>query len=83
MKALVNARYGYHQAAAAYLGSADVTVKLPNVSGGTITADKEKYQWGDMVTLTATPDKGYALASLVVRKDGQPIAVCERYSFLA
>ena len=83
MKALVNAMYGYHQAAAAYLGSADVTVKLPNVSGGTITADKEKYQWGDIVTLTATPDKGYALASLVVRKDGQPIAVCERYSFLA
>ena len=83
MKALVNAMYGYHQAAAAYLSSADVTVKLPNVSGGTITADKEKYQWGDMVTLTATPDKGYALASLVVRKDGKPIAVCERYSFLA
>ena len=83
IKALVNAMYGYHQAAAAYLSSAGVTVKLPNVSGGTITADKEKYQWGDIVTLTATPDKGYALASLVVRKDGQPIAVCERYSFLA
>ena len=83
MKALVNAMYGYHQAAAAYLGSADVTVKLPNVSGGTITADKEKYQWGDMVTLTAKPDKGYALASLVVRKDGQPIDICDRYCFLA
>ena len=83
MKALVNAMYGYHRAAAAYLGSADVTVKLPSVSGGTITADKEKYQWGDLVTLTAAPDKGYALASLAVKKDGQPIDLFDRYSFIA
>ena len=41
-------------------------IQLPEVEGGTVTADRAAARQGTEVTLTVTPDEGFALASLTV-----------------
>ena len=41
-------------------------IQLPEVEGGTVTADLAAARQGTEVTLTVTPDEGFALASLAV-----------------
>ena len=41
-------------------------IQLPEVEGGTVTADRATARQGTEVTLTVTPDEGFALASLTV-----------------
>ena len=41
-------------------------IQLPEVEGGTVTADRAAARQGTEVTLTVTPDEGFALASLAV-----------------
>ena len=89
MKALVKAMYGYHEAAVAYVNQCGATVKLPDVTGGTVTTNQNVYQSGQTVTITATPDEGYNLTALTVTKDGQSVDIGEvafaggEYSFVA
>lgn len=46
----------------------DYNVTLPtDLVGGTVTADKTSAKYGDTVTLTATPDSGFALRFLSVK----------------
>ena len=60
----------------------DANLNIAETVNGTVTAGQENYQVGDTVILTVTPDAGYALKSLVVKKDGQPVAVSSNYSFV-
>lgn len=56
----------------------DYTVTAPGtITGGSVSADKTTgVHIGDTVTLTVTPDAGYALTSLTVNDgDGNPVAV--------
>ena len=41
-------------------------IQLPEVEGGTVTADRTTARQGTEVTLTVTPDEGFALDSLTV-----------------
>ena len=41
-------------------------IQLPEVEGGTVTADRATARQGTEVALTVTPDEGFALASLAV-----------------
>ena len=41
-------------------------IQLPEVKGGTVTADRAAARQGTEVALTVTPDEGFALASLAV-----------------
>ena len=41
-------------------------IQLPEVEGGTVTADRAAARQGTEVALTVTPDEGFALASLAV-----------------
>ena len=41
-------------------------IQLPEVEGGTVTADRATARQGTEVTLTVTPDEGFALDSLTV-----------------
>ena len=89
MRALLNAMYGYYEAASAYVADNSVEISLPVVSNGTISANKSVYRFGETVTLTATPADGYNLKSLTVKKDGQAIDIGAvkiaggNYSFVA
>ena len=89
MRALLNAMYGYYEAASAYVADNSVEISLPMVSNGTISANKSVYRFGETVTLTATPANGYNLKSLTVKKDGQAIDIGAikiaggNYSFVA
>ena len=60
----------------------EVKLTILEMVNGTVTANQQTYQVGDTAILTVTPDAGYALKSLVVRKDGQPVALSGRYSFV-
>ena len=42
-------------------------VTITNVTGGTVTTDKEKTTYGETVTLTIAPTSGYQLNSLAVK----------------
>ncbi len=77
LKALVNAMYGYYEAAFAYVNQHGAIIKLPNVNGGTVAANQDVYQIGETITVTATPEAGYNLTSLTVKKDGQSIDIGE------
>ena len=70
LKALVNAMYGYHEAAVNYVATYGAVVKLPDVTGGTVTSNQNVYEQGQTVILNAEPDSGYNLKSLTVKKDG-------------
>ena len=89
MRVLLNAMYGYYEAASAYVADNSVEISLPMVSNGTISANKSVYRFGETVTLTATPANGYNLKSLTVKKDGQAIDIGAikiaggNYSFVA
>ena len=89
MRALLNAMYGYYEAASAYVADNSVEISLPVVSNGTISANKSVYRFGETVTLTATPADGYNLKSLTVKKDGKTVDVGTialtggNYSFVA
>ena len=43
------------------------TVVINQISGGTLSSDKESAAVGEMVTLTATPDEGYMLNGFVIK----------------
>ncbi len=77
LKALVNALYGYHEAALAYLDSRSAYIELPAVTGGTVEADKLSCIAGETVTLTVKPDQFYNLTGLTVKKDGEVFAIFE------
>ena len=55
----------------------DYTVTIAdNISNGTVTADKATANYGDTVTLTASPADGYTLKSLTVTAaDSSPVTV--------
>lgn len=53
-------------------------IDIPAVEGGTVTADPAAAKAGATVTLTATPDEGYALGSLTVTdRFGDAVKVTE------
>ena len=52
-----------------------VSLAITASENGTVTADKESYKAGDIVTLTVTPAEGYHLKSLTVQNEGQPVSV--------
>ena len=53
-------------------------IDIPAVEGGTVTADPAAAKAGATVTLTATPDEGYALSSLTVTdRFGDAVKVTE------
>ena len=53
-------------------------IDIPAVEGGTVTADPAAAKAGAKVTLTATPDEGYALGSLTVTdRFGDAVKVTE------
>ena len=61
----------------------DVQLNIAEMTGGTVTADKESYKVGDTVTLTVTPDEGYAQKLYI---NGQPLMLdwkTNTYSFVA
>ena len=60
----------------------NANLNIAETVNGTVTAGQENYQVGDTVILTVTPDAGYALKSLVVKKDGQPVEIGSDYSFV-
>ena len=60
----------------------NANLNIAETVNGTVTAGQENYQVGDTVILTVTPDAGYALKSLVVKKDGQPVEIGSNYSFV-
>ena len=60
----------------------DANLNIAETVNGTVTAGQENYQVGDTVILTVTPNAGYALKSLVVQKDGQPVEIGKNYSFV-
>ena len=50
----------------------------PNISHGTLTANPISAAQGDTVTLTATPNSGYRLASLTVTDEaGNPVSITD------
>ena len=58
-----------------------VTITIPNLENGTVTADKESYKVGDTATLTVTPTAGYAQKLYI---NGEPALVDtnSKYSFV-
>ena len=61
----------------------DAQVIIPEFAKGTVTADKESYKVGDIVTLTITPDSGYFQKLYV---NGEPVILGWKtfsYSFVA
>ncbi len=59
-----------------------VGIDPTQTANGTITADKEDAKAGEIVTLTATPDSGYALDHVTVTTaGGTPVAVSDQLSF--
>ena len=54
---------------------AKATVAVTGNENGTVTIDQPAYVVGETVKLTATPDEGYYLKSLVVKKNGQAVDI--------
>ena len=77
MKALVNALYGYHEAALAYLDSRSAYIELPAVTGGSVETDKLSCIAGETIILTVKPDQCYNLTDLTIKKDGEVFATFE------
>ena len=62
---------------------AAVTVDIPNLANGTVTAEMPVYKIGDIVELTVTPDEGY---NQKLTLNGKPILLdwkTGKYSFVA
>ena len=60
-----------------------VTVTIPTLQNGTVTADKGSYDVGDTVTLTVTPAEGYSQKLYI---NGEPVMLdwkTNAYSFMA
>ena len=70
LKKLLSAMYGYHESAVIYVADTTASVTLPDVTGGKVTSNKTSYLPGQTVMLTVTPDAGYDLVGLTVKKDG-------------
>jgi hypothetical protein len=60
-----------------------VSVKLPTLANGTVTADKTSYKIGDTVTLTVTPNAGYAQKLFINGKVLKLDWKTNTYSFVA
>ena len=73
LKKLLSAMYGYHEAAVIYVGNSSATVSVSDAANGTVRTDKTSYLPGQVVTLTVTPDAGYDLRSLTVKKNGAEV----------
>ena len=58
------------------------TVTVNTAENGTVTANKTEAAEGETVTLTITPDEGYAIDTLIVTDaDSNPVTVDENNSF--
>ena len=55
----------------------EYTITISETTNGTVTADKEKANIGEEVTLTVTPDAGYELADLTVKSVEATITVTD------
>ena len=55
----------------------DYTITISGTTNGTVTADKEKANIGEEVTLTVTPNAGYELADLTVKAGETIITVTD------
>ena len=54
-------------------------VSVPNTKNGDVTVSPETAKKGDTVTITVTPDKGYAVAKVLV--DGKSVGSVKSYTF--
>ena len=52
------------------------------ITGGTIAADKAQAKYGEIITLTITPDSGYGLQTLTVKDSGNNDITAENYRFV-